>query len=329
MTDSARLRFGIVTGRDPAGLSRDGELLAGELRDRGHTAEPVVWTADDPGPGSFDALVLRSCWAYHEQPDRFRDWLDAASDAGLAVLNPLDAVRWNVHKSYLRDLAETGVDVVPTEWVPASSDADLRSVLAANGWERAVVKPAIGTSSTGVWRTSLEAAPSEQSRFDATLAEGDALVQQFAPEIADGELSFVFLGGQYSHATKCFPADDEFRSHPSFGGTVRPYAPAGLTREAARDVLLEASDLLGIPLDRLPYARVDGLRRNGTFELMELELIEPYLGLERASGAASRFADAVLSALGSERRSARSTPNREQRSGEPTTPGDQRPHHRR
>ena len=45
------------------------------------------------------------------------------------------------------------------------------------------------------------------------------------------------------------------------------------------------------------YARIDGVRRNGSFLIMEVELIEPFLFLEGAPGASERFASAVLAAL--------------------------------
>jgi hypothetical protein len=46
------------------------------------------------------------------------------------------------------------------------------------------------------------------------------------------------------------------------------------------------------------YARVDGVIRNGRFEVMELELVEPTLFFGASPGAAERFADALLERLG-------------------------------
>ena len=43
---------------------------------------------------------------------------------------------------------------------------------------------------------------------------------------------------------------------------------------------------------------MDGVVRNGRFELMELELVEPSLFLETAPGAADRFARAISEVLG-------------------------------
>ena len=42
------------------------------------------------------------------------------------------------------------------------------------------------------------------------------------------------------------------------------------------------------------YARVDGIERDGRFVLMELEINEPFLYIGSSSGAATRFADAIV-----------------------------------
>ena len=55
-------------------------------------------------------------------------------------------------------------------------------------------------------------------------------------------------------------------------------------------------------LDRLPfdllYARFDVVRFAGRLAVLELELIEPMLYLDRAPGSAGRLADATIARLG-------------------------------
>ncbi|WP_336037744.1 ATP-grasp domain-containing protein [Halobacterium yunchengense] len=287
---------GVVTGPRRPDLSAGGRALADELRARGATVDPVVWT-DLDDLADVDALVLRSCWDYHERIADFRAWLEGVDAADAALLNPVRVVRWNVHKSYLRDLAEAGVDVLDTAFVERGSDRALRSVLEARGWEDAVVKPAVGTSSAGAFRTTRADAAADRERFASLVADGDVLVQRFAPEIRDGERSLAFLGGAFSHAYRRVPADGDFRAHPSFDATVEQYDPADATVAAARAALDAVEDAVGVPPAALPYARVDGVRRDGGFVLMELELVEPWLGLHEVDGAADRLADAVAAAL--------------------------------
>jgi glutathione synthase/RimK-type ligase-like ATP-grasp enzyme len=297
MTHRSPPEIGIVTGEKAPDLTADGQALQAALRDRGFSATPVLWTAEDVDWSAFDAVLVRSCWDYHSDLDAFRSWLNRVEAEGVVVLNATDVIRWNLHKFYLRDLADRGVQILPTTWVEREADVDLETALRYNGWQDAVVKPAVGTSSTGVWRTSLEDAATHQHRFEDLVANGDALVQAYAPEIDDGERSLVFFEGTFSHATKQAPAADDFRAHPTHGGTATPYDPPRDIVEQAGEVLAAAGTELGVSPAELPYARVDGIERDGEFRLMELELIEPFLNLQAGERAVTRFAGAIESSL--------------------------------
>jgi glutathione synthase/RimK-type ligase-like ATP-grasp enzyme len=289
----------VVTGEKRPELTADGQSLMVALRERGFDATPAVWSDPDVEWTDFDVALLRSCWDYHEAIDAFRELIADLEAAGVTLRNPAEVIRWNVHKTYLRDLADAGVPTLETAWVEASdeADVDLEALLRDRGWEQAVVKPAVGTRAVGTWRTSIDEASEHQDRFDARRESGDVLVQAFAPEIRDGERSLVFFGGEFSHASNAVPAPDDFRSHHSFGGTNEPYDPPRSIVEQGREIVRRASDVHGIDPVALPYARVDGIERDGEFRLIELELIEPFLGLERADGAVDRFADAIERSL--------------------------------
>ena len=122
-------------------------------------------------------------------------------------------------------------------------------------------------------------------------AIGDALLQPFAEEVSrDGEYSFTFIDGELSHATLKRAKAGEFRVQTVYGGSVEPIdAPAALSDQASHAL----SVLSEMPL----YARVDGIARGSAFLLMELELIEPNLFLAAATGAANRFAAAIVRRL--------------------------------
>ena len=296
MTELDTRRVGIVTGERKPELTAGARELVGELEERGASAGPVLWT-DPEDWAAYDVAVLRSCWDYYEQVEAFREWLTTLEDAGVTLLNPPSAVRWNLHKLYLRELADAGVPVPETAFVDGGSEATLREVLDARGWRDAVVKPAVGTSSANTWRTSLASAGDDQQRFVSMVDAGDVLVQRYVHEIEDGEPSFVLFGGAFSHAWRGVPADDDFRTHPNFGGTTTSYDPDEHLVEQATDVLQTACDLLDVDTADLPYTRVDGVERDGEFLLMELELVEPHLGLGYGEGSVRRFADAIETAL--------------------------------
>ncbi|MFL9603558.1 RimK family alpha-L-glutamate ligase, partial [Aeromonas dhakensis] len=90
----------------------------------------------------------------------------------------------------------------------------------------------------------------------------DLVVQQYLPEITEGEWSLIFFGGQYSHAVRKCPAEGDFRVQTHFGGSARAELPPETIVETAADILRD------IPGREDPlYARVDGVERNGTLVL--------------------------------------------------------------
>lgn len=293
MTAESVPHLGIVTGETAPQLTADGQALQSVLRDRGYATEPVVWTEPHVSWSTFDAVVVRSCWQYYRRPTAFENWLTTLENAGVRILNPGHVIRWNMHKFYLRELESAGVPMPTTSWVERGSDTDLDALLEHRGWEEAVVKPAIGTSSDGVWRVSRPVTPPEQERFETAMRETDQLVQQFVPEIHDGELSFVFFAGEYSHANRSIPASDDFRAHPNFDGTTSRTTPSSELVTAAESIVQRAANVCSVDSESLVYARVDGIERDGRFQLLELELIEPYLGLTRGESTTEQFADAI------------------------------------
>jgi glutathione synthase/RimK-type ligase-like ATP-grasp enzyme len=285
-------RLAFATWRGLSELNSDDRRAAEALRHRGALVDPVVW--DTPGLdwSDFDAVVVRSVWDYHLRPVEFLRWVDRVEEAGTRLLNPPGALRWNHHKSYLRDLAARGVATVPTAWLDRGSRPDLGGVLGERGWAEAVVKPAVSASAHETWRTSAAAAAADQGRLRRLLLAGDVLVQPLVPEVqSPGEWSLVFFGGSFSHAMLKRPREGDFRVQEELGGRAEWTVPVpALVEQAARALAAAPAPCL--------YARVDGVERDGRLILMEMELIEPVLYFEADPGAAGRFAEAGLALAG-------------------------------
>lgn len=281
---SARVHLAVDAAT--AGLTADDLVLAGALASRGIAVEPVVW-GDAMPPGA--TVVLRSVWDYVEQPDRFRAWLDALEAGGVAVHNAPATVRWNMHKSYLVELAARDVPVVPTTLVGAGAAPDLAAVMAERGWVDAVVKPAIGGTARHTIHVARAGLAAANDHLRTLAAREDVLVQQFASAVVDsGELSIVAVAGEITHVVRKRPADGEWRVQSEFGGHSERI-PVERRHRAVATCALEAVD--PVPL----YARVDVVAdATGELVLMELELIDPELFFRFAPDAASRLVDALL-----------------------------------
>lgn len=283
----------LVTYRELPDLHPDDHPLRDALRALDARVHAVCW--DDPRAAwpEFDAVVLRSCWDYYLRFAEFRRWLEGVERSGTRLWNPAPVVRWNSDKIYLADLAGDGVLLPGTEWLAQDpSDApDLTAILDARGWDRAVVKPRVSASGHETWLTDRGRAATDQPRLARLVAGGGALVQEFVPEVTTaGELSLVYLAGEFSHAVRKRVAAGDFRVQERFGGWSEPVTAGTEALEAGSRALAR------VPGPWL-YARVDGVERarDGRFVVMELEVFEPSLFLAGSPEAARRLAREIVS----------------------------------
>ncbi len=288
---SARQPIAFVTCERLPEIQADDELVARELRRGGPAVTAAVWTDPTVDWRSFASVVIRSPWDYHLDDARYSAWLRRCQADGVNLWNPAAAVLANLDKRYLASFADAGIPVVPIEYVECGERQSLRQLLARRDWPRAVVKPAVSASAYGTWRTSLATADADQARFDDEVMARALLVQPFADEVVtSGEWSIVFFDGEYSHATLKTPAHGDFRVQQELGGRLEP-------RDPPPSIVEQAQRVLSLAVGPLLYARVDGIERDGRFALMELEINEPQLYIGSSSGAAGRFADAIVCSI--------------------------------
>ncbi len=272
-------------------LTEDDRSVVEHLRRQRIQVEPLVWNAHDRPPRDFEIVVIRSCWDYHFTPRQFLHWTSEIQTEGIPLWNPASVVEWNLDKVYLRDLEERGVSIPPTVWLERRSESNLAAILHEQGWEKAIVKPAVSATAFQTWRTSPAQARSHQDMLEKLLETSGVIVQRFVDEIQTrGEWSLIFFLKEYSHAVLKRAKPGDFRVQEDFGGFLDKTAPsASLIEQAQRIVELIEEQLL--------FARVDGVEIDGNFQLMELELIEPALFLLQDPLAARRFSDAIGSLL--------------------------------
>jgi glutathione synthase/RimK-type ligase-like ATP-grasp enzyme len=272
-------------------INTDEQPTADLLRQHDIEVEAVVW--NDPGVvwERFDAVILRATWDYFTQPERFMAWIDLIEQKNVRLWNPANIVRWNSHKTYLRDLEAQGVPVIPTVWLDCGAKANLAQEMQRQHWSTAIIKPSVSGAAYQTWITTADRAAVAQDQFESLLAQSDLMIQPFVEEIqTKGEWSLLFLGGGFSHAVIKRPQSGDFRVQREYGGSFSSATPSTALIEQASQVI-EAVD------SPLLYARVDGIEINGRLTLMELELIEPFLFLGSDPLANQRFADAILSMI--------------------------------
>ena len=260
------------------------DVEAQALIGAGADVEPVPWT--EAGElADFDLVLPLVAWGYHLQYDAWLAFLDRMEASGIAMLNPPALLRWNGDKSYLAELADSGVPTVPTLAVESCCDADLEEARRRFDTDWLVIKPPVSASASGTHRLGpKDDVPSDSRRRPM-------IIQPLIEEIArTGEFSLMLFDGEFSHAVVKRPAAGDFRVQPHLGGVTLPSkAPPGAER-LARQALAAAPA-------RATYARVDIVPDDeGVLRIMELELIEPALFLDHAPDGGAAFTQAILSA---------------------------------
>jgi glutathione synthase/RimK-type ligase-like ATP-grasp enzyme len=284
-------RVALATYSKSPDLTADDHLVVDHLRERQIEPLAVAWDSGAHRWADFDGVILRSCWDYHLRPEEFLSWVRLIEKSGVPLWNPARVVEWNMDKIYLRDLAARGVPVVPTVCVEEGTSPGLKLILEEQGWERAVVKPAISATAFQTWLTSVQGAVQTETVFRGMLKRSGVIVQRFVDEVqTKGEWSFIFFGNEYSHAVLKRARAGDFRVQEEFGGSSELAPPGDSLIEQAQRVV----DLMG---EELLFIRIDGVDVKGELWLMELELIEPVLFLSLHPSAPHRFADAIAARM--------------------------------
>ena len=242
----------------------------------GMKLDVLNWRDAPDVAGEYDAILPLLVWDYFESNQA--EFLKAMAQIcqKTELLNSFDIIQWNSNKAYLEDLEGQGVQTIPSRRVERISEKEIERAFEKFGCEQLVIKPDVGG---GAWRQVLykRGAPYPNK---AQLPPAGTLIQPFLKSVVtEGEYSFLYFGGTFSHGLVKRPKDGDYRVQSTYGGREEKYEPTQQERAQARAVF----DMLDFtPL----YARVDLLRADdGRLLLIELELIEPYLYLDFAEGA--------------------------------------------
>ena len=272
------------------GFECDDELTIEPLRQLGIEVASIPWR-EPTDWRQFDAVVVRSPWDYQLRFQEFLEVLRTIERSGTPLWNPLALMEWNLHKSYLLELQSRGVPIVPTIRASNLTPDRLRSLLDELSTSEIVIKPIVGAGASRTHRLRSPWTSAAEQAAVADHAASEYLAQPYLRTIADeGEYSLIYLQGQLSHAILKTPKPGDFRSQEEFGSRLTQITPDAQLRSHGDRVLAT------LPTPPL-YGRVDLIRHNDGFALMEVELVEPALYLSKSPGAPERFARALASML--------------------------------
>ena len=271
---------------DLAGFVTDDALVTDAFAARGWSIEYVPWRDRAVDWNRFDAVVVRSTWDYQNDPVTFASVLATIDASNARLANELVTMRWNLNKTYLREMDVRGVPIPRTLWRNGVAEDALDGLFAELDADEIVIKPVIGANADDAYRLTPAEARARAPEIARAFTYRDCIVQPFLPAVVDeGEYSLMYFNGRYSHAILKTPRTNDFRVQEEHGGLIRPVEPEpGLVARA--DAAVRA--VTPVPL----YARADLVRNGDGFLLMELELIEPALYFRMDAASPERFAQA-------------------------------------
>ena len=200
-------------------------------------------------------------------------------------------MRWNLEKTYLRELEMRGADIVPSRFFDRFDANRVAACFDSHATGTIVVKPVVGANSDNIFVLTRPLPAGVIDELGHVFANRPFFVQPFVESVrSEGEYSLFFFGGEYSHAILKKPKRGDFRTQEEHGADILSVqAPAALVEIARR--------VLGLVNPQPVYVRADFVRDKGErFLLMELELIEPALYFRTDPASARRFASALTRA---------------------------------
>jgi hypothetical protein len=272
----------IVSCRQLPEPDHDQDLLLAALSAADVDARLVAWDDPEVDWAEFQLAVVRSTWNYIQHLPAFLEWIQRTSRL-TQLWNPAEVVAANCHKRYLIELADRGLPVVPTSYWPKGADITLAAIMAQQGWDEVVVKPAVGAGSYLTERFDTSAMVNAEQFWSRAIGEREMLVQPYLSSVdAYGERCLVWIAGEFTHA---------IRKNPRLGDAEESVSEA---LAIAADELQLAERALATVAQDLLYARVDLIRDSADQPVVaEIELIEPSLFLQQSPAALTRLVTAI------------------------------------
>ena len=267
------------------------QMLFEPLKTVGWLAEEVSWRKPDVDWNNYDAVVIRTTWDYQDDVEGFMACLQRIEASSAQLQNSLKIVEWNISKSYLKDLQNQGINIVPTLWFDSFSLSEIQAGFDYFDSPQLVIKPLISANADHTYSLTPESLVQQADDLKAIFASREFMLQPFLNGIVDeGEYSLFYFAGHYSHSILKQPESGDFRVQEEHGGRLSSIQPC-------EDMLTTARhSLAALPEDVL-YARIDLVRHKKEFVVIEIELIEPSLYFNMDADSPQRFVDAFIEML--------------------------------
>ena len=215
----------------------------------------------------YDAVIIRSVWGFSK--DKFVEWLETIDKKGIKVFNDIDLIKNNFSKKEQFELLDKyNIKHIQTDYV--NNDDRLKEKLEACLKKGSiVVKPHVSESGANTYLLPKNDRISNSLNLDEFLTNrintDIFLVQPFL-NIEDGEISIIAVDGVITHIVKRFP------------GILGSRKQTVEFKADDTDLISIAEKVIKIKeYSNQLYMRVDLIKQNDEYLVLEVELIDPML----------------------------------------------------
>ncbi len=286
-------RVAIVSCDKWLGKVKEDELLKFELNKLYVDVDIISWQDSTVDYSKYDAVVIRSLWGYQDYIEEFIEYLDKLKKDKVKVFNNVDILKDNLNKyEQFKILDKYEIPHIETFFLKKD---ELDKVSKINKEHKdLVVKPIVSGSGNNTFiisdtieKNNIKVSEVKE-KFNGVLNEVNnyLMVQPFVKEIDDGEISVVLINNKVSHIVV---------RNTSVFNNKGSISVVGLDiMDDKMKVIVDSCTEIKEYKDAL-YMRVDLVKIDDDYKVMELELVEPqlFLGFRKTKRELTNFAKAI------------------------------------
>ena len=264
------------------------DQLISPMNKNGWECEFIPWDQSNINWNNFDLAIIRSTWDYQGRIKEFLEVLENINSSNCILENSLELVKWNIDKSYLKELSKKGIQIVPSLFYDNYSKKILNDSFFFFSTTKLIIKPAISANADDTFIIDKKSSEKTSIILKNLFANRKFLIQPFIENIlSEGEYSLIFFENTHSHTLIKKPKSGDFRVQEEHGGILT------LVEKPDIKMVNEAKKVLNsLPCKNL-YSRIDFVKKGNNFLLMEVELIEPSLYFNLNPHAAIKFSSII------------------------------------
>ena len=270
-------RIAIVSCDKWLGKVKEDELLKFELNKLFVDVDIISWQDESVNYDKYDAVIIRSLWGYQDYIEEFMVYLNKLKKNKVNVFNSVDILKDNLNKhEQFKILDKYEIPHIETFFLK-NDELDKISKISKEHKDL-VVKPIISGSGNNTFVISDTIKKNNikveevKSKFIGVLNDINnyLMVQPFVKEIDEGEISVVLIDNKISHVV--------VRNTSVFNDKGSIMVLGLDTMDEKMKSIVDKCSNIKEYSDAL-YMRVDLIKIDDTYKVMELELVEPQLFL--------------------------------------------------